>query len=396
MSESTLNNSTNRESYRLAIIGNKASMLVNFRKDLIIDLITSGYSVHCMVPASSEKEKRAILELGASFDEFYLERNSANPFHDIHTLVSLMSLIKKINPSCILAFTAKPIVWGLTAAKLLGIEKRFALFTGLGYFFCMNDKSMRDKCIGNILALLYKITLPSATKVIFQNSDDCAEIKKLCQLPGDKVALIKGTGVNFNEWQFSPAPTSPLVFTLAARLLREKGILEFVQAASRLKANYPKVEFWLLGDFDTNPGSLVKEDLQKFIDAGIIQWFGFVDCKSYFGKTSIFVLPSYYREGIPRSIQEAMAIGRPIITTDVPGCRETVIGGYNGFLVPPRDVSALTKAMEVFIQQPELIPLMGYRSYQKAVEDFDVKKINAQYLQLFTEELGEWNDSDGT
>ncbi|BCX13137.1 MAG: glycosyl transferase [Thermosynechococcus sp.] len=386
MSESTLN-IYNRESYRLAIIGNKASMLINFRKDLIIDLTTSGYSVHCIVPVSSDKEKRAILELGASFDEFYLERNSVNPFHDIRTLVSLVSVIKKVNPFCILAFTAKPIVWGLTAAKLLGIKKRFAVFTGLGYFFCIND-SMRDKCIRNILALLYKITLPSVTKVIFQNSDDCAEIKKLCQLPGDKVALIKGTGVNFNEWHFSPAPTSPLVFTLAARLLREKGVLEFLQAASRLKANYPKVEFWVLGDFDTNPGSLVKEDLQKFIDDGIIQWFGFVDCKTYFGKTSIFVLPSY-REGIPRSIQEAMAVGRAIITTDTPGCRETVIYGYNGFLVPPRDVNALTKAMEAFVHQPELVHTMGYHSYLKAVEDFDVKKINAQYLQLFAKELGE-------
>ncbi|BAY51077.1 glycosyltransferase family 4 protein [Thermosynechococcus vestitus] len=387
MSESTLNRS-NTESYRLAIIGNNASMLINFRKDLIIDLIASGYSVHCIVPASLDKEKRAILELGASFDEVYLERNSVNPFHDIHTLLSLVTLIKRINPSCILAFTAKPIIWGLTAAKLLGIEKRFVLFTGLGYFFSMNDRSMRDKCVGNILALLYKMTLPSATKVIFQNPDDCAEIKKLCELPADKVAVIKGTGVNLNEWRFSPVPTSPLVFTLAARLLREKGILEFVQAASQIKANHPKVEFWLLGDFDANPGSLVKEDLQNFIDDGIIQWFGFVDCKTYFCKTSVFVLPSY-REGIPRSIQEAMAVGRAIITTDTPGCRETVIDGYNGFLVPARDVNALTKAMEAFVHQPELVHAMGYHSYLKAVEDFDVKKINAQYLQLFAEELGE-------
>jgi glycosyltransferase involved in cell wall biosynthesis len=175
----------------------------------------------------------------------------------------------------------------------------------------------------------------------------------------------------------------PITFTLAARLLREKGIVEFAQAAQRIKQHYSNTRFLLLGGLDTNPGALREHEVRQWAEAGILEWHGHVpDVRPYFVQTSVYVLPSYYREGVPRSTQEAMAMARPVITTDAPGCRETVVDGVNGFLVPPRDVDALIAAMERFILQPELILSMGQASRKLAEERFDVHKINQRILEV--------------
>jgi glycosyltransferase involved in cell wall biosynthesis len=165
-------------------------------------------------------------------------------------------------------------------------------------------------------------------------------------------------------------------------LLREKGIVEFAQAAQRIKQRYPNTRFLLLGGLDTNPGALREHEVRSWADAGFLEWHGHVpDVRPYFAQTSVYVLPSY-REGVPRSTQEAMAMARPVITTDAPGCRETVVQGVNGFLVPPRDVDALVAAMERFILQPELILSMGQASRKLAEERFDVHKINQRILEV--------------
>jgi glycosyltransferase involved in cell wall biosynthesis len=168
----------------------------------------------------------------------------------------------------------------------------------------------------------------------------------------------------------------------AGRLLREKGVLEFVEAARRIKAKYPETRFIVLGGLDTNPGAIPRKKVEGWVKEGLIEWPGHVaDVRPYLAQASVFVLPSYYREGVPRSIQEAMAMARPIITTDAPGCRETVIQGVNGFLVPVRDVDALVSAMERFINEPELIERMGKESRRIAEERFDVHKINRVLLE---------------
>ena len=368
------------QSKSIAVIFNDAKMLLNFRRDLIADLVHHGFDVFCLCPAYQETELLALSSLGVECHEFYLKRNSTNPLDDIKSLISLTKLLRQIKPAVLLAITAKPIVWGLLASRFVGIPHRFALLTGLGYVFT-SSTGIRVKILRAILVTLYKIALPLADKIIFQNQDDCQEITHCCHLDHQKVMVIQGTGVNLQEWPYHSPPLYPLTFTLAARLLKEKGILEFCAAASRIKQSHPEVRFWLLGGLDTNPGALSKEEIEKYTQ--IVEWFGFVNVKDYLAKTSVFVLPSFYREGVPRSIQEALAMGRPIITTDVPGCRETVKDGYNGFLVPPRDVEALVAAIQRFIDSPDLIPKMGLNSRQMAVDLFDVKKINAQYIDLF-------------
>lgn len=365
----------------LILLCNNAQMLINFRSDLILELIHSGIEVHCLAPDYTEVEISKLSEMGVICHHFYLVRNGTNPLQDIKSLFSIITTMKRINADSLLAISSKPIIWGLLASKFVNIKFRSVLFTGLGYAFTPDHQS-KSKKLKSILVFLYKICLPIADTIIFQNRDDCREIIQACKLDHCKTLVIKGTGVNLQEWPYCRPSSSPLTFTLVARLLVEKGILEFLEASKYLKALYPQVQFWLIGGLDTNPGSLSEAQVKEFTELGIVEWFGFANVKEYLYSTSVFVLPSY-REGVPRSTQEAMAMGRPVITTDVPGCRETVIDGYNGYLIPPRDVNALITAMQKFIEQPSLIPSMGYHSYQMAVELFDVKKINAQYLKLF-------------
>ncbi|URR35491.1 glycosyltransferase family 4 protein [Thermosynechococcus sp. HN-54] len=366
----------------LILICNNAQMLINFRRDLILELIYTGTEVHCLAPDYTEAEISKLSEMGAICHHFYLVRNGTNPWEDIKSLFSIIAIMKQINADSLLAISSKPIIWGLLASKFVDMKFRSALFTGLGYAFTP-DHQFKSKKLKNILVFLYKICLPIADKIIFQNKDDCHEITQACNLAPCKTLIIKGTGVNLKEWSYCEPFFSPLTFTLVARLLIEKGVLEFLEASKYLKSLYPQVRFWLIGGLDTNPGSLSEAQIKEFIELGIVEWFGFVNIKEYLPSTSVFVLPSY-REGVPRSTQEAMAMGRPVITTDAPGCRETVIDGYNGYVIPPRDVNALITAMQKFIEQPSLIPSMGYHSYQMAVELFDVKKINAQYLKFFS------------
>lgn len=365
----------------LILLCNNAQMLINFRRDLILELIHTGAEVHCLAPDYTEAEISKLSEIGAICHHFYLVRNGTNPWQDFKSLFSIITTMKRINADALLAISSKPIIWGLLASKFIDMKFRSVLFTGLGYAFTPDHQS-KSKKMKSILVFLYRISLPIADKIIFQNKDDCHEITQACNLAPCKTLIIKGTGVNLKEWSYCEPFFSPLTFTLVARLLIEKGVLEFLQASKRLKALYPQVRFWLIGGLDTNPGSLSEAQVKEFTELGIVEWFGFANVKEYLYSTSVFVLPSY-REGVPRSTQEAMAMGRPVITTDVPGCRETVIDGYNGYLIPPRDVNALIIAMQKFIEQPSLIPSMGYHSYQMAVELFDVRKINAQYLKLF-------------
>ncbi|WP_331838638.1 glycosyltransferase family 4 protein [Hydrogenophilus thermoluteolus] len=170
--------------------------------------------------------------------------------------------------------------------------------------------------------------------------------------------------------------------SLVAHMLREKGVLEFVAAARRIKANYPEVRFVLVGGLHPNPGSIQKEEIESWVREGVVEWAGQVaDVRPWLAQTSVFVLPSY-REGVPRSTQEAMAMARPVITTDAPGCRETVMDGVNGFLIPPRDVDALVAAMERFIANPNLIRSMGTESRRLAEERFDVRVVNQRLMQI--------------
>ena len=374
------------EQVRVAIVGNQAFSLVNFRGPLIRAMVERGHTVLALSPEYDKETRAAIGAMGAEPVDYSLSRTGLNPFRDFFDFLRLFFLLRKIKPDITLAYAIKPVIYGTIAAWLAGVPRRFAMIEGLGYAFIQTEEKegLKRKLLRRLAQFLYRLALPRAMKVFFLNRDDLEEFVSLGLVPKEKAFLLGPIGVDLDQFQAVPPVKDPITFTLAARLLREKGILEFVEAAKRIKAKYSKVRFLLLGGLDTNPGAISREEVESWVKEGIVEWPGHVrDVRPYLAQTSVFVLPSY-REGVPRSIQEAMAMGRPVITTDAPGCRDTVMDGVNGFLVPVRDVDALTKAMERFIKEPELIERMGKESRRMAEERFDVHRIN----QVLLREMG--------
>lgn len=369
---------------RVVVIGNQAFSLINFRGSLIRAMVEKGHEVVALAPDYNDKTKNQIKALGAVPKDYYLSRTGLNPFQDIYTFLQLFFLLRKLKPDIVLSYTVKPIIYGILAAWLARVPRRFALVTGLGYIFTSTREQERitKKLLRKLVSLLYREAFHHATRIFFQNHDDFQEFCLQGLVKREKSVLIGATGVDIKAFSPTPLVQNPITFLLVARLLREKGIYEFVEAAKRIKSKYPtNTRFLLVGGLDSNPGSIKKEEVESWVKEGVIEWPGHVgDIRAWISQASVFVLPSFYREGVPRSIQEAMAMGRPVITTDVPGCRETVIDGINGFLVPAQDVEALVQVMERFIQKPELIEKMGKESRRIAEERFDVQKINARFL----------------
>jgi glycosyltransferase involved in cell wall biosynthesis len=272
------------------------------------------------------------------------------------------------------------VIYGVLAARIAGVTNRIALVTGLGYAFTSDSKGMR-RIIQFVIRLLYKFALANATRVVFQNPDDRALFVQLGLVDAAKTALVNGSGVHLDRFpQQDITRRDECNFLLIARLLRDKGIYEYVDAARRIKARYPRAAFHLVGWNDSNPSAIREADLKTWVDEGLIHFHGRLDdVRPVLAASHVYVLPSY-REGTPRTVLEAMATGRAIITTNAPGCRETVIDGENGFLVPVKDAEALAAAMEKFLENPELVTRMGQRSREIAEQKYDVRKVNEEML----------------
>lgn len=367
---------------RLAIISNQAFSLVNFRGYLIRELVAAGVEVYALAPDYDDRFRGEVRSLGAVPVDFSLARTGMNPLRDGLDLLRLTNLLRRIRPDATLGYFIKPVIYGTIAAWLAGVPRRYALIEGLGYVFTESGakESWRRVVLCWIVSALYRAALKRAERVFFLNDDDISEFVEKGIVDQDKTVKLGGIGVDLDEWRPLPPSMQPLTFLLAARLLREKGIVEYAEAARRVKRRYPNVRFVLLGGLDPNPGGLTQSEVEEWVREGLLEWPGHVDVRPWLAQTSVYVLPSY-REGVPRSTQEAMAMGRPVITTDAPGCRETVEHGRNGFLVPVRDPRALAEAMLRFIEQPELIESMGRESRRMAEERFDVYKVNAVMLQ---------------
>lgn len=367
----------------IAMISNSAFSLENFRGPLIRDLVAAGAKVYALAPDFDDELRQQVMDLGAQPVDFSLSRTGMNPLRDGLDTLRLAALLRRLRPDVTLGYFIKPVIYGTLAARLAGVPRRVAMIEGLGYVFTpsSDQPSRRRELLRAMVARLYKFALARAHKVIFLNPDDIKEFTGAGLVAASKAVNLGGIGVDLQEWSLTPPVTRPVTFLLAARLLREKGIVEYAEAARRVKARYPDVRFILLGGLDTNPAGVHADEVQAWAKDGLLEWPGHVSVKPWLAQASVYVLPSYYREGVPRSTQEAMAMGRPIITTDAPGCRETVVEGVNGFLVPPQDVGALVEAMERFIEEPGLIEPMGRESRRLAEERFDVRKVNARLIE---------------
>lgn len=358
-----------------AILSSNSEYLINFRGSLIKLLSNNGYIVYALSPDFNEKRSATIKNFGAIPVNVKMSRARMNPILEILDFKFLLKQIKGLNPDVLFSYTIKPVIYGLIAGYIIKIPYRVAMIEGLGYVFSNypNRPKKSKKILKSVVLLLYKLALKYAHKVVFLNIDDISDFKRWKLISDNKIFLLGGIGVDLLKWSYSKPVLNPIRFILIARLLKEKGIFEYIDAIKRLKNKYINVEFILLGDVDKNPGSIKKEVIKSWVTEGLITWPGHVDVKPWLQKSSVFVLPSY-REGVPRSTQEAMAIGRPIITTDVPGCRSTVQQGYNGYLIPPFNSKALADTMEKFIKNPELIEKMGIASRKLSELNFDIHK----------------------
>ncbi|RTH28094.1 glycosyltransferase family 1 protein [Thermus scotoductus] len=330
---------------------------------------------------AQELEEEVKRSTGAMAEGYPLNRAGLSPLADLATLVALGLAFRRLRPRMVITFQPKPNVYGIMAAALVGVPRRFAVVEGLGFAFTPGEENLKKRVARAALRFLYRLSFSLAHKVFFLNPDDLNEFVSQGLVQREKAVLLGGIGVPLEEWPPAPPHLEPVTFTLIARLLREKGVREFAEAARRIKANYPEARFLLIGPLDTNPGAIRESEVRSWVEEGLLEWVPWTeDVRPCLRQTSVYVLPSY-REGVPRSTQEAMAMARPVITTDAPGCRETVVPGVNGFLVPPRDAQALAEAMERFIHEPDLIVRMGQESRRLAEERFDAWKVNERFLK---------------
>ncbi len=359
--------------YKMMIIAGFDRSLLLFRGDLIKEWLNMGYKVTAAAPGNEIKS--CLEKMGVKYVPVPMSRAGINPAKDIYLLFSLVRLLRKEKPDYLFLYTIKPVIYGSFAALFLPTCRVYSMITGLGYVFTANEG--RGRLLKKLVVTMYRTALKRCRKVFFQNLDDMREFLKLRIIEKEKVVVINGSGVNIDYYRFAPVAEGPATFLLIARLLKEKGILEYVEAARLVKNKYPEAVFKLIGwPLAGDPSVIEVEKIEKWKEEGIVEILGETDdVRSFIAAASVYVLPSY-REGMPRTVLEAMAMGRAIITTDASGCRETVEEGVNGFLVPVKDSRTLAEAMEKFIVEPDLAGKMGRESRRIAEEKYDVRKVN--------------------
>ena len=373
--------------HQIILIGTVASSFYGFRADLIRAMREKQYTVYAFTSEYTDSDLKKIESLGAIPIPYELNRGGLNPLSDIVATYKLSKKIREIEPDLVFSYFSKPVIFGTIAAKLAKVPKIIGMLEGLGYTFTQQPEGLGKKIelIKKVQVLLYKFALPQLDKLIFLNPDDPKDLIDQYAINVRKVEVLGGIGLNLKEYPCQPIINiqQPINFLFIGRLLKEKGIHDFLNAAKIVKEKYPETQFTVLGAIDPhNLGALTQSELDELISSNIIDYPGHVDnVKDWIAKSHVFVLPSY-REGVPRSTQEAMAIGRAVITTDVPGCRETVEHGVNGFIVAKWNPEALAEKMIYFIEHPEQIEKMGYESYKIAQDKFDAEKVNQRLLNI--------------
>ncbi|NNH00079.1 glycosyltransferase family 4 protein [Acinetobacter sp. ANC 5414] len=360
---------------------------LNFRGKLLEAIQAKGYEIHVFAPDLIDfaDELNQLQQLGYQIHEIPMQRTGTNPIKDLNTLMEMYRLIRKVQPDVVLSYTIKPVIYGTLAAWLAKVPKRFALITGLGYAF-QNVESGKRSLFQKMVHGLYAQALKQADKVFFQNPDDLKLFQDMHLLEANKpTVVVNGSGVNVQDFEVMPLPLNEqgivkASFLLIARLLGDKGVREYAEAARIIKAKYPETEFHLVGWIDDNPSSISQAELDTWVSEKTVNYWGKLsDVRPAIAASSVYVLPSY-REGTPRTVLEAMAMGRAVITTDAPGCRETVSNGLNGYLVGVKSVDDLVKSMQYFIEDPKLITYMGQRSREIALNKYDVHQVNKHMM----------------
>jgi glycosyltransferase involved in cell wall biosynthesis len=358
----------------VALLASFPESLINFRGPLIELLRARGYRVAACAPSAPAPLLAKLETAGVVFHSVDNERNKIGVFGDFLYAWRIYVWLRCVRPDLLLAYTAKPVIYGLIAGRLAGVANRCALITGLGY--ALTGKVLKRRMLAWIVGRLYRVALRDCSCVMFQNPDDLALFKARRMLAaGARAVVVNGSGVDLRRFAPRQLPSEP-IFLLIARLLRDKGVREYADAARMVKSRYRNARFQLAGWTDTNPEAIDRAEVERWVVEGVIEYLGPLDdVRPALAAARIYVLPSY-REGTPRTVLEAMATGRPVITTDAPGCRETVQHEVNGLLVPVGDVPQLAAAMIRLIENPELAEAYGKAGMRIARERYDARVVS--------------------
>jgi glycosyltransferase involved in cell wall biosynthesis len=362
------------------LVGSLAESLIGFRGRLLADMARLGHEVVACAPKGSKTLRSDLARLGVRFQSLPLNRAGLNPLQDLRSLWVLTRIIRCQRPDVVLSYTIKPIIYGSLGASLARVGTISSMITGRGSNF--STETPQQRMLSLLAKSLYRLGLNSNRVVFFQNPDDLRLfIEHKIVTAANHPTLINGSGVDLEYYTPASLPAN-VSFLLIARLLRAKGICYYADAARQLKSRYPQARFFLVGGRDKSSRGVPAAEVDHWVSQGWIDYLGQLDdVRPAIAAASVYVLPSYYGEGVPRSILEAMAMGRPVITTDAPGCRETVLPGQNGYLVPLHDSVQLAETMERFIANPACISPMGIASRRLAEKKFDVREINRTILQ---------------
>ena len=369
---------------RVAVIAGFAPSLVNFRGELLREMVARGHTVLALAPERDAGVIAKLAELGVAFEQVPLARTGLNPLADLRALGALARTLRRFRADVTLAYTAKPVIYGTLAARLAGVPLRCAMITGVGS--ALGAEQGKGRLVSLVMRGLYAAALRQAQLVFFQNPDDEALFRRLGLLGrAARVERTNGSGVDLERFAPAPLPQGgPFTFLMIARLLRDKGVVEYVDAARAVRRSHPKARFRLVGGLDPNPTGISARELQIWLDEGAIEYLGTMDdVRPAIAAAQVYVLPSY-AEGTPRSVLEAMAMARPILTTDVAGCRETVEAGVNGLLVQARSAEALAEGMRRMLaagEQAGRLEEMGRASRAIAERKFDVVTVNRLVLE---------------
>lgn len=360
------------------ILGTSPNSIVNFRGDLMQLLKNKGINVTAVSSVSDAKSLRNIVQLGAAYKDICLKRNNLNLIDDVKTLSSLLSLFRSKNPPhLILAYGVKLVVWGGLSARITSIPF-FALITGLGFAF--QGESLKRKLLTKLVVFLYKLALKSSKAVIFQNEDNLNIFVDKGIVPRFKTHVVNGSGVDIKKYNVVDFPKGNIRFLCISRLLGEKGLREYAQAAKIVRDRFPNVEFDLVGQTDPSLDAIPLSEIDSW--SSYINYKGSThDVCDYISNSHVYVLPSYH-EGLPRSTLEAMSMGRPVITTNAVGCKETVENSVNGFKVPVKSVGELAEKMIWFVESSDQVKKMGIESRRMIEDKFDVNKVNQEMLKI--------------
>jgi glycosyltransferase involved in cell wall biosynthesis len=364
---------------KIMVLSSHTSSLFWFRMDMVMDFMKNGHTVIAVGSEAEIEWKDKFKENNIEYRQLHVERNGLNPFKDVKTFTELCKFMRDEKPDKIFVYQAKTIVYGSIAARLNGITEVYPLIAGLGSIF--RGTGLKNKIVKMIMKTEYKVACKCIKKVFFQNNDDKNEFIHNRLVKANKTVIINGSGVNLDKFKPTPIPDRP-AFLYIGRLIRDKGVGEYLEACKILKQSNSQVRCLLVGPYDSNPSALKPEELQTYIDEGIVEYFGEQkDVRPYISQCSTYVLPSYH-EGTPKTVLESMAMGRSIITSDAPGCRETVIAGVNGYLVAVKDVRGLVEKMVYLVEHPDLNYQMGVHSLKLAVEKYDVKSVNQVIMEI--------------